>query len=102
MANAGTSVQLTLAGPHKTNVFGDGVAEIPAYDAASKRLFVVNGATDEIVVLNLSDPANPVKIGALSSRGYGSPNSVATGRGFVANEVSRPTSIYNVNRAPLL
>lgn len=83
-ANAGTSVQLELAGTYKTNVFDEGAAEIPAYDAASKRLFVVDGATDAIDVLSLSDPANPVKIGSLSSRGYGSPNSVATGRGFVA------------------
>lgn len=94
MANAGTSVQLALAGTYKTNVFGEGAAEIPAYDAASKRLFVVNGATDEIDVLNLSDPANPVKIGALSVRGYGSPNSVA-------NEVGGSTIVYYVNRVPL-
>ena len=37
-----------------------GAAEIPAYDVATQRLFVTNGSTGKIDVLNISNPASPV------------------------------------------
>lgn len=83
-AMAGSSVHLELAGTYETGVYDKGAAEIPAYAPVTKRLFVVNGDTDEIDVIDLTDPAIPVKVGALSSRGFGSPNSVATAGGLVA------------------
>jgi hypothetical protein len=87
-ALAGTTVQLSVSGtyfpPDPEAVFEKSAAEIPAYSIGSKRLFVVNGAADEVDVFDLSDPANPTKIGALTTLGLGNPNSVATNRNLVA------------------
>ncbi|QNT68884.1 choice-of-anchor I family protein [Defluviicoccus vanus] len=83
-ALAKSSIRLELAGSYKTGVYGEGAAEISAYDCATKRAFVVNGDSESIDILDLSDPANPVKVGALSVLDYGSPNSVATARGLIA------------------
>ena len=62
-----------------------GASEIPAYDAASKRLFVVNGAAATVDVLDLSSPATPRRVGTLNLAGSGaSANSVAVHEGLVA------------------
>ncbi len=49
---------------HSPN-FDAGASEISAYDAASKRLFVVNGEIAGLDVLDLSDPTNPVLVDVL-------------------------------------
>lgn len=63
-------------------------AEITAYDAHSKRLFVVNGALASIDVLDLADPSQPQLIGSLAAAdigpGLGAINSVAIHNGIVA------------------
>lgn len=63
-----------------------GAAEITAFDAASKRLFVVNGANGTVDVLDLSDPANPTQVGSITVSGLGGAavNSVAVHEGLVA------------------
>jgi YVTN family beta-propeller protein len=62
-----------------------GAAEITAYDAASKRLFVVNGANGTVDVLDLNNPASPRRIEAISVAALGaSANSVAVHDGLVA------------------
>lgn len=62
-----------------------GAAEITAFDGASKRLFVVNGANGTVDVLDLSDPSKPVKVGAISVAEIGGGvNSVAVHEGLVA------------------
>jgi len=62
-----------------------GAAEITAYDAASKRLFVVNGANGTVDVLDLSNPTLPVRAGSISVAALGaSANSVAVHEGLVA------------------
>ncbi len=62
-----------------------GAAEITAYDAASKRLFVVNGANGTVDVLDLSNPAAPQRVGTLSVAALGAGvNSVAIHDGLVA------------------
>ena len=53
---SGKSIELTRAGTHETGVFGESAAEIPAFDAVSGRLFVVNaqrGAVDVMRLLSL-------------------------------------------------
>ena len=69
-----------------------GAAEISAYDVASKRLFVVNGANGSVDVLDLSEPKNPALIGQIVVSSFGgSVNSVAVHGGLVALAVeSRP------------
>lgn len=62
-----------------------GAAEITAYDAASKRLFVVNGAAGNVDVLDLSNPASPRSVGRIDITGLGAAaNSVAVHDGLVA------------------
>lgn len=62
-----------------------GAAEITAFDAASKRLFVVNGANGTVDVLDLADPANPRRVGSISVTALGGGvNSVAVHQGLVA------------------
>jgi len=62
-----------------------GAAEITAFDAASKRLFVVNGANGTVDVLDLSTPSAPKLVGTISVAGLGSGvNSVAIHDGLVA------------------
>lgn len=68
-----------------------GAAEITAYDAASKRLFVVNGANGTVDVLDLSTPRAPVKIGTIDVSALGaSVNSVAVHDGLVALAIQAP------------
>lgn len=62
-----------------------GAAEITAFDAASKRLFVVNGAAGTVDVLDLANPAAPKLLGTINVSAYGATvNSVAVHDGLVA------------------
>lgn len=62
-----------------------GAAEITAYDASSKRLFVVNGANGTVDVLDLTNPAAPRKVGSIDVAALGAGvNSVAVHDGLVA------------------
>lgn len=62
-----------------------GAAEITAYDADSRRLFVVNGANNTVDVLDLSDPSAPKRIDTILGASFGAGiNSVAVHGGLVA------------------
>lgn len=50
------TIKLSVLGHYKTNIFAESAAEIPAYDAASKRLFVVNAQKGLVDVLDASKP----------------------------------------------
>lgn len=63
-------------------------AEITAYDDVSRRLFVVNGALGTVDVLDLRNPASPVRLATLDVGG--GVNSVATSNGIVALAVEAP------------
>jgi len=63
---------------------GAGSAEIVAYDAASRRMFVVNAATSTVDILSVRDPRSPVKVATIDTAKFGSPNSVAVRDGLVA------------------
>ncbi|MEY3939325.1 MAG: hypothetical protein RL659_2166, partial [Pseudomonadota bacterium] len=71
-----------------THQGGEGSAEITAYDAASKKLFVVNGAVASLDVLNLSNPAQPALLQSITMASLwadaGAANSVAVHQGMVA------------------
>lgn len=78
--------QLSVLGSYRVpgdKVFDTGAAEIPAYDPASKRLFVVNGFTRSVDVLNMANPAAITLVTSLKVEGY-NPNSVAVHSGLVA------------------
>ena len=62
-----------------------GAAEITAFDASSKRLFIVNGANGTVDVLDISNPAAPVRVGVIHIAALGAGvNSVAVHDGIVA------------------
>ncbi|MGE0747199.1 MAG: choice-of-anchor I family protein [Rhodospirillales bacterium] len=79
---------LTLIGSYSAGSFGTSAAEIAAYDPATQRVFVVNGATQQIDILDISNPYSPQKVGALSPKvdatGLAGANSVAVKNGIVA------------------
>lgn len=77
-------IELSHIGRYKSGKVGQSAAEIVAYDAASKRLFVVNAAEVSIDVLNVANPAAPAKVGTIAIPGGGSANSVAVFNGTVA------------------
>ena len=64
-----------------TNNFG---AEIPAYDPASRRLFVT-GPNNRLDIADISNPASPITLSSLDLSSYGAGvNSVAIKNGIVA------------------
>ncbi|PTS96659.1 alkaline phosphatase [Flavobacterium sp. HMWF030] len=65
---------------------GEGAAEITAYDEKTKKLFAVNNSgTNQIDVIDLSDPTKPVKIGKIDLTPFeGASNSVAVFDGKLA------------------
>ncbi|MFZ1986776.1 MAG: choice-of-anchor I family protein, partial [Desulfatitalea sp.] len=83
------AITLTPLGSYATGIFNAGAAEICAYDARSKTLFVVNGAERAIDVLDVSDPANPTRLNAIDVTPFGAaPTSVAVYNGLVAVAVA--------------
>jgi DNA-binding beta-propeller fold protein YncE len=84
-----------------------GAAEITAYDSASKRLFVVNGANGTVDVLDLSDPTAPKRVGSIDVSSFGGGvNSVAVYEGLVAlavesNPKTSPGTVAFYNAADL-
>lgn len=109
-----TPVGLSLEkiGSYGSGVFGKSAAEIPAFDAASKRAFVVNAAAGKVDVLDLADPAKPVKVGELDAGPLlagAEINSVAVHDGLVAVAIqARPktdpgrVSLYRASDLKLL
>lgn len=79
---AGHPITLKALGTYDA---GDaGSAEIVAYDAHSRRLFVVNAATSTVDILNARNPRQPAKLTTIDTAAFGSPNSVAVRDGVVA------------------
>ena len=78
---------------------GVGAAEIPAFDAATKRAFVVNGAQATVEVLDLAVPTDPKRVGAINVVGLGaSVNSVSIHNGLVALAIEAAEAGVSLNR----
>ena len=72
----------------ETGVFDDSATEIVAYDAASQRLFIVNGPDAAIDVLDIALPDSPTFLFAIDVTPFGRrANSVAVHDGLVAARV---------------
>lgn len=61
-----------------------GSAEIVAFDASTKRLFLVNAETSTVDILDVRNPWRPKKVTTIDTAKLGSPNSVAVRDGVVA------------------
>lgn len=65
--------------------FDEGVSEIVAYDEDNEELYVVNAKAARLEILSISDPENPVSVGAIDVTAFGAAaNSVAVKDGVVA------------------
>lgn len=80
------AITLTRIGTYETGVFDEAAAEIPAYDPATRRLFVVNADNGIVEVLDASNPNSPTKLFDIdfANLGGGLPNSVAVKNGILA------------------
>lgn len=66
------------------NVGGEGASEISAFDAATNKLYVVNVASNQISVFDISDINAPLQEAPINLSVYGAPNSVAVKDGKLA------------------
>ena len=96
-ATAGPIVNFERVGTFDNG--GETSAEISAYDPASKRLFIVNGGTNLVDIIDLSDPTAPTKIGSIDTTaagaGAGQPNSIAVKNGLVAVAIQNQDKTAN-------
>lgn len=93
---APAALSLAPLGRYSTGSFSTGgtnptAAEIAAYDPASQRAFVINGVSNSIDVLNLSNPAVPTLVASIPVTGL-NPNSVAVRNGVVAVALANGTN----------
>lgn len=80
-------ISLNYIGRYSTGAFDAAAAEIPAFDPASQRAFVVNAQQGVAEVLDMRVPAAPVNIGMLDATAIAAGavvNSVAVHQGVVA------------------
>ena len=79
---------LRLLGTYSTGIYNQGASEIVAYDAPTRRLFTVNGATSKIDVLSIAVPSAPILLFSIDLAAYGrQANSVDIKNGIVAAAV---------------
>jgi DNA-binding beta-propeller fold protein YncE len=75
---------LDLLGRYDSGL-GEAAAEVVAYDAASRRMFVVNAASNSLDVVDLTTPASPSLVTRVELAVFGGGvNSVAVANGLVA------------------
>jgi len=80
-----SDLKINLIGEFHTGIFDEGGAEIAAYDATSQRIFFTNADANTIDILDISNPAIPVKISSINLSSFGDGvNSVAVNNGIVA------------------
>ncbi|MEO1211555.1 MAG: choice-of-anchor I family protein [Cyanobacteria bacterium J06638_20] len=80
------AITLSRIGTYETGIFDESAAEIPAYDPATERLFVVNADNGIVEVLDASNPNEPTNLFNIdfSDLGGGLPNSIAVKDGVLA------------------
>ena len=68
---------------------GEGSSEIATFHAGSKRIFATNGVKNAIDIYDISDVANPKKVGSVALSSYGNDvTSVAAGKDVVVAVVN--------------
>lgn len=97
-----SAFELTVLGTFETGVFDESAQEIPAFDPASQRLFVSNGDSNGVDIIDLSDPSTPTLIASTVAAdlvgdipGAGTVNSVAVANGVVAIAISNVDGVQN-------
>ncbi len=92
----GSDVELSVLGTYSTGSYNQGAAEIVAYDAATQRLFTVNGASSQIDVISIANPSAPTLLFSIVLAPFGrQANSVAVKNGIVAVAVEATVKTDN-------
>ncbi|WP_422362073.1 choice-of-anchor I family protein [Reichenbachiella sp.] len=87
-SNSQSGISLEKISTYYNDVFDESATEIVAHDPATQRLFVTNGYTGAIDILDISSPEAIVLHASISLTAYGkSANSVAVHNGIVAAAV---------------
>ncbi|MFN5603233.1 MAG: choice-of-anchor I family protein, partial [Actinomycetes bacterium] len=74
-------------------------AEIVSYDAASKRMFINNGAQNRVDIVSIADPTSPTLVSSFDVSSYnGYTNSVAAGTGIVAVAIDVTATVASNGR----
>lgn len=85
MANAAHALELTPVGTYASGIFDESAAEIVDYDAQGKQVYVINAHKNVVDVLDVTDPAKPVRKTSFDFSAYGKgANSVACHNGMIA------------------
>jgi DNA-binding beta-propeller fold protein YncE len=83
--SADAKIRLEVAGTYASGVFDEGAAEISAYDAATKRLFITNADANMLDVVSIKNVNFPALDFTIDLSPYGDGvNSVAAKNGIVA------------------
>lgn len=86
--------QLQRIGGYSSGL-GSASVEISAFDAATRRAFTVNGGDRSFDIVDLGNPALPVRLQRVSTAQFGSPNGVAVANGIVAVAIQDATPQNN-------
>ncbi|MFD6950839.1 alkaline phosphatase [Nocardiopsis sp. TSRI0078] len=81
-------IALSALGSHRTGSFDEAAAETVAHDPRTQRLYVVNAEAATVEVLDISDPAAPVKLFDLRTPGVVAADGSVVEEGAVANSVA--------------
>ncbi|GIG30729.1 choice-of-anchor I family protein [Cellulomonas marina] len=82
------AIGLRPVGTYATGVFDESAAEIVAYHAGTRRLFVVNAQAGRVEVLDASDASSPAKVADLVTAGTAAVDGSVVPAGAVANSVA--------------
>ena len=85
---SGKTVELTAAGTHETGVFDASAAEIPAFDPATGRLFVVNAEKGAVDVLAVGADAVPAFESTLTVAGLRAADGSVVDAGATVNSAA--------------
>jgi hypothetical protein len=88
-ASANSEFTITKLGVYNS-LAGEGGAEISSYHAATKRVFITNGARNRVDIVSIADPTKPTFIDGIVITEYGDNiTSVAAGKNVIAVAVHR-------------
>jgi hypothetical protein len=79
------AIRLSVLGQYQSGIYNQSAAEIVTYDPTTQRGFVINAASGEVDVLDLSNPEDPTLAFVINVSDLGADaNSIATSNGVVA------------------
>ncbi len=82
---ATAQINIQTLGTYESGLFNQSAAEIVAHDPNTQRLYVVNGNSGNIDVLDINNPANPSFLFQIDTALYGAgANSIAIHEGIIA------------------